>query len=793
MGTFKGSDLSKELKKTGSQGFRNVFWSAGNICYCQQKNANLTPEWEVARLDGDFGRDPTFSPITMKTQLISSVYEDVEGTLWISTFDDGVHCYRDNVLVRHLDIKEGQSVTQDHEKNIWIASMKDGVYKVSPYYNRHTSYDISNFQNSGILAMCRNKNDGIWCTNGKTIFLVQNRVIFSSDFQPNESALNHISLVSGHSLIVGESGSYPYGLVNVSLDYSRKTIHVNEVRKTTEDKVMKWMAANRAGNRIYSFAYFNLISIDPLRLFLNSPKKNLGERIFNIYFNSYDQLVINAKRNYLYINDSLVICDDLSFLDNRIITGHLLLGEGAELINTEGDSLFILNEGQLYNFSSMMNYSFSQQVKHLAYHDPTLFIGTASNIYLCENPLSILLGQPAEIVPLDITFRNIHDIEWNDGLLYIASDDGLTAIPYNEMHRIEDFKPIPYFRSILVNEKEFRSNLQTIKVKGRNRIQFEFGSISYSSGPLTYSYMLEGEDEKWRAGTVTSVVYSNLPMGEYLFKLRTRKSTSEWSDPATVRVIIHAPLRRHPVFITFLSLVSMGIIIMVIVWRKNVRMRSREVEHQLVLLEQKALQSMMNPHFIFNSLGSIQNYLLQSKPAEAGLFLSQFARLIRQNLNSINSAVISIDEEVDRLKNYLDLEKLRMEDKFEYHLLIDDSLESDEVQIPSMIIQPFVENAIWHGIANMEGKGLVRVEFRMKNDKSLEIIIEDNGIGIKRSKEISTKGEKHLSLGMEMTRKRLDLLSKKYNVATSIDLSEKLPGAPNPGTRVVLVVPVAGD
>jgi len=198
---------------------------------------------------------------------------------------------------------------------------------------------------------------------------------------------------------------------------------------------------------------------------------------------------------------------------------------------------------------------------------------------------------------------------------------------------------------------------------------------------------------------------------------------------------------------------------------------------------------MMNPHFIFNTLGSIQNYLLQSKPGEAGIYLSQFARLIRQNLNSINSAVINLEEEVDRLKNYLDLERLRMEDKFDYHIEIDKSVESEDILIPSMIIQPFVENSIWHGIANLDGKGLISIAFKLQSENSLQIIIEDNGVGVSNAVKFSVKGSKHLNLGMAMTRKRLKLLGKKYNVETKIAFSELSPGSPNPGTRVMLVVP----
>jgi LytS/YehU family sensor histidine kinase len=302
--------------------------------------------------------------------------------------------------------------------------------------------------------------------------------------------------------------------------------------------------------------------------------------------------------------------------------------------------------------------------------------------------------------------------------------------------------------------------------------------------------MLEGLDRDWTTGKGTNVVYQKLSKGNYIFKVRARKATAKWSTPIEFKITIKAHFWQHPIFFVFLSLLFTGLIALLIIRRKNIQIKRRELDNQLISLEQKALQSMMNPHFIFNSLGSIQTYLLQNKSGEAGLYLSQFARLIRQNLNAINASNINLEEEIDRLKNYLDLEKLRMEEKFDYEIKVAENLETDEVQIPSMIIQPFVENSIWHGIAFLKGKGKIVITFSMQGDKSLSVIVEDNGIGMKRSETYSANKEKRAHLGMELARKRLEILGKKFSINTSLKFSELFPDSPNPGTRVELVVPV---
>jgi LytS/YehU family sensor histidine kinase len=151
--------------------------------------------------------------------------------------------------------------------------------------------------------------------------------------------------------------------------------------------------------------------------------------------------------------------------------------------------------------------------------------------------------------------------------------------------------------------------------------------------------------------------------------------------------------------------------------------------------------------------------------------------------------MINLDEETSRLRNYLDLEKMRLPNKFEYRIDMDDSIEAEEVYIPSMIVQPFAENAIWHGITPLEGKGIVTIIFHKASASSLSIIIEDNGVGMQKSAIYSSKGQNHLRLSLELTRKRLELLGKKFNVTTSVRFSEPFPDSENPGTKVELIVP----
>jgi two-component sensor histidine kinase len=720
---------------------------------------------------------------------IKSILEDTGGFLWIVTFDKGVFCLRNNQIVRHFDIKEGQAIIQDNENNIWISSMKDGVYKISPYLNVHRHYENSLFRNMGITSLDAKHGVGLWFTNGQLVYLLKNNDFYTLNYQMEDFPATRVFQLKNNTLILVAKSSFYCAFKGIAMDHIKKQITYKSLTKTMEK--IKELVINKREDKLNSFgsSYVHIYNI--YKYFRQFKEINIGEHINNTFYNLNDDLIINAKKNYLLRNDSITPYLALSGFDNKIITDHIILNESTELYNIEGDSIYLYNRHNLINLTAAFNSPIDLPVRKAVYEEPALYLSTFRNIYRCDNPLHLFENKPVQLQLLDINFRNIHDILIKNDSLYIASDDGLTIIPEALMSNITTHTPIPYIQSVLINDIEADLSDQTITLTGNNRIKFIFSSINYSSTPVLYSYILEGADRNWSKGAGRSVVYQDLPAGNYIFKLKTSKPNSELSKTIEYRIKIKTHFWLHPLFLTCLLILFLVMIFLAIIMRKNIQIKRREIDHQLITLEQKALQSMMNPHFIFNSLGSIQNYLLQKKSSEAGLYLSQFARLIRQNLNAINAASINLEEEIDRLKNYLDLERMRTENKFDYTIEVDEAVEADEVQIPSMIIQPFVENAIWHGIAALENKGRINIRFRMRDEKSLTVIVEDNGIGMKRSEAYSAKREQNLHLGMEMTRKRLDLLGKKFNVPTGIEFCETFPGSLNPGTKVVLVMPVS--
>jgi tetratricopeptide (TPR) repeat protein len=204
-----------------------------------------------------------------------------------------------------------------------------------------------------------------------------------------------------------------------------------------------------------------------------------------------------------------------------------------------------------------------------------------------------------------------------------------------------------------------------------------------------------------------------------------------------------------------------------------------------------ALQSLrreMNPHFIFNSLNSVNQFISQNKELEANKYLTSYSNLMRNMMENSNKDFVSLTNEINQLKKYLDLEHLRFQDQFDYEIVVDEQLDTDTIFIPNMIIQPHLENAIWHGLRYLEHKGRLVLKFKNENNK-LVVVIDDDGIGLTRSKELKTVNQKvHESRGLTNTKERIQLLNELYKHNISFEITEKK--SPQSGTVVRIELPI---
>ena len=204
-----------------------------------------------------------------------------------------------------------------------------------------------------------------------------------------------------------------------------------------------------------------------------------------------------------------------------------------------------------------------------------------------------------------------------------------------------------------------------------------------------------------------------------------------------------------------------------------------------------ALQSLrreMNPHFIFNSLNSVNQFISENNELEANKYLTSYSNLMRNMMENSNKDFVTLSNEIEQLKKYLDLEHLRFSDKFDYEIKIDEALDADAIFVPNMLLQPHLENAIWHGLRYKDDRGFLKLDFRLQKNL-VKVTIEDNGIGLKKSKELKTTNQKvHESRGLTNTLERINLLNELYHKNISFQISER--DLPETGTRIELTFPL---
>ncbi|PHR69949.1 MAG: sensor histidine kinase [Lutibacter sp.] len=205
------------------------------------------------------------------------------------------------------------------------------------------------------------------------------------------------------------------------------------------------------------------------------------------------------------------------------------------------------------------------------------------------------------------------------------------------------------------------------------------------------------------------------------------------------------------------------------------------------LLALKSLRSQMNPHFIFNALNSVNNYISQNDERAANRYLTEFSTLMRSVLDNSEQDFIPLEKEIELLELYIKLEHSRFTDKFDYELIVDEKLHISEFQIPPMLLQPYVENAVWHGLRYKKEKGKLEINIRQKDNETIEISITDDGIGRKKSKELKTDNQqKQESKGMNNIKKRIAILNKMYSDKVDVFIDDL--HSDNSGTKVVLTL-----
>ena len=398
----------------------------------------------------------------------------------------------------------------------------------------------------------------------------------------------------------------------------------------------------------------------------------------------------------------------------------------------------------------------------------------------CSNGLVVLKHNPAN--------RNVWDVypigkEQNiqlstpttfardrSGNMWLASLDQLKMIHTSELV-LKKVVPKVVIEKVLLDMKETNWRNYSDSVKGysllpvdlklkhyQNTLGIEFTGISlYNADYFEYSYQLEPSEKTWSAPSSNKLIsLVNLAPGKYLFKVKARGMGTGWSEPQVFSFTIDSPFWDTWWFLSLIFVLAAAIVISI--YRNRVKKIQKEanLQSQLREMEMKALRAQMNPHFIYNALNSIQSLIADERKSEAINYIGTFSRLLRQVLEYSETNVITLDKELQTLNLYIQLESLRLNMDLEYNVSTDHELLPENEKIPPLILQPFIENALWHGLSRKNGRKQLSIIISQE-DNYLTCAVEDNGIGRANAMAYKKKStvESYTSRGTDITIRRL--------------------------------------
>ncbi|MEM6769808.1 MAG: histidine kinase, partial [Bacteroidota bacterium] len=420
------------------------------------------------------------------------------------------------------------------------------------------------------------------------------------------------------------------------------------------------------------------------------------------------------------------------------------LKDGKVAVGTRDNGLVIIGEQGAKRIDEQDKLA-SNQIRNLhVTDDGTLWVASLQGI----SKITASSDSSYDVRTFDIgnalLDNEVHDFDsWNNQL-WIVSTAGIYRFVEPPLDTVSYQ---PKLKSITVNSKPYPLKDGDALKPQQNYLSFGYSNVIFSQGAnVTYRYRMNGGT--WQETKERRANYPNLPAGDYVFEVQAQNRDGVWSASSSRSFTINAYFLYTWKAWALGVLLLLGLVSGIFLVRERNRRREQKFLLEISELEHAALHAQMNPHFVFNCLNSIQNFVLHNHTREAATYLSRFAKLIRKTLNSSLHGQHSLQEEKEMLNGYLELEKLRFKDVFDYEVSLAQDLPASSIFVPPLLIQPFVENAILHGMEDRMEGGLIKIDIG-GTAKKLLVTITDNGIGYDPNKPVKAS-----SKGMLITRRR---------------------------------------
>ncbi len=670
-----------------------IYFAAGNIIYTT---------------DLDFKNQRKISQLPPKT-LISGIIIDKNNNLWAVTRNEGLYFFEnytnnntsnipffENASISKFSIPDSNKLYTFYENITYEIDIKTNQYIKKKLQSKEKKFiTLKNIYPFNNFLYYHFSNDIIAIYNIKT----KKQILIPQKITQRMGSIKSLAIKNKDSIFLSSSnGVYLIDKSKIYQLYPKRSTCICYNKYT--DKLYFGTI-----NNVYEYDLKTNKLID-----LGLKEKKLNQRIIFLKNDSYNNLwIATGTGSIFYINEGKIIysLDMKNGLIGNLITNIQ--------INKKQEVCFATNKGV-----TVLKYNFQNDI----------FYNQAINSYTKEDGLKETY---------------INDAYLLDSLLYTSSNSGIdivnlnkTTIDTNQLLQIIEFK---------VNDKIIPYNSSFKFKHNQNYLKIKYSTFNFSNSNSYYKYRLLPIQKNWITTSDRSKEFGPLEPQKYTFEIQAiNKNGISISKIKTLKFEI-VPAFWQTIWFKLLIILLTSILLFLILFNYNSKKHQElNFSNQLSDLKIKALRAQMNPHFIFNCLNTIQSYINQGDNLESNRFIAKFSTLIRQTLNLSDETYINIADEVNYLNNYIELEWLRFNQNFEYNIHIEGINKPEKIFIPSMLIQPLVENSIRHGLRNIKSGGKININISKINTSGIKILVEDNGIGINKlninDKEKSSKGIK---------------------------------------------------
>lgn len=698
----------------------------------------------------------------LPTSIILDVFFDSETNLWLSTPDGLIRMRKNFVDVFNQEngfgIKTTYNITQDNQKNLYFMGFEGKVLKHENNQFKEVFQQLGLFSGAETNFVFQDSKNNFWISeynhiisrvspNGKTkADFIKEKIQLTAII---EDKINDIIWIGGRSFLFEIKGDsirkIPFAGDDINALY-------------LDHKNRLWLGGK--GLWMYDGKRFH-----------NFSAETNTENVFIV-------AIERDKKGDLFLGTVGRGIRKIQLKDSPVLLERINISEG--LIN---ESIFDLQ----FDDTGLLWISTFSGIQRIHLEKPKVNQKYQTKVFDLNDGI---INDPWRMCPL---------IKDKEGNIWAGSSNGVMKFKINEIYPITIPPKVHITRLQLFQKDVNWQNLtpftqipQNLTLSSsQNFLTFYFGGINFSNPEnVIYSYKLDGFDENWSPLTKqNNISYTKLNAGNYTFKVKAMNSDGLWSKPTSYSFEIEPHWLQTWWARTFMAVLAT----VALFWFLKNREKEIEQRNQIALqmseLKLKAIQSQMNPHFLFNSLNSVQNYILTNRGIEGAKYLSKFSKLVRRIMENSNHQYLRFEQIIETLKMYVEIESFRFNHEFHYEFDIENDELLLETPLPPMLLQPFVENSIWHGLMPKEGsKQLTIKAFRKENH--IFCSIEDNGIGRKNSQP---RTEGHISRGQEMTKGIFDSLRQKDSEA-KLEIIDLMDENQNPiGTRVEMKIPIEAN